>query len=88
MWRNSVVSELESGRIFAAQWSCSCYVLGSSLFITQLKNCLLFHPQMKSFSTFCRSLRGNRGAVCTVTPSPDSHTGLGRESLKFFLHPK
>ena len=42
--------------------------------------CILFpfsKQQMKSFSTFCQPLKGNRGVVCTVTSSTDPHTGLG-----------
>ena len=49
--------------------------------------CILFpfsKPQMKSFSTFCPSLKGNRGVVCTVTLSTDPHTGLGKEYLNVF----
>ena len=44
--------------------------------------CILFpfsKQQMKSFSTFCQPLKGNRGVVCTVTPSTDPHTGLAKE---------
>ena len=54
------------------------------LSITQLRNCVL-SPQMKSLSTFSRSLKGNRGAVCNVTRSTDPHIGLGGEGFELFL---
>ena len=54
------------------------------LSITQPRYCVL-SPQMKSLSTFSRSLKGNRGAVCNVTRSTDPHIGLGGEAFELFV---
>ena len=83
MWRDLFVTSFS----YATHWSCTSYCYHVLRSVYEGSICILFpfsKPQMKSFSTFCPSLKGNRGVVCTVTLSTDPHTGLGKEYLNVF----